>query len=34
MANQFKGVINFKGATDITNEKLLELPVEVLAPAA
>ena len=27
-------VINFKGATDITNEKLLELPVEVLAPAA
>ncbi|MEI6596735.1 MAG: Glu/Leu/Phe/Val dehydrogenase [bacterium] len=27
-------VIDFKGAKNITNEKLLELPVEVLAPAA
>lgn len=27
-------VVNFKGAQDISNEKLLELPVEVLAPAA
>ena len=27
-------VINFKGAENISNEKLLELPVDVLAPAA
>jgi len=27
-------VVNFKGAANVTNEALLELPVEVLAPAA